>query len=80
MPPLPTLLCGVLWHETVLHEYFIEILDASTGRETCRGQIKGSDKEEVRHLALVSVNIVNTGGLLGVGSRIARVGIGEIGN
>lgn len=50
------------------------------GKETCRGQIKGSDKEEVRHLALVSVNIVNTGGLLGVGSRIARVGIGEIGN
>lgn len=28
----------------------------------------------------VSVNIVNTGGLLGVGSRVARGGIREIGN
>jgi hypothetical protein len=50
-------------------------------RETCRDQIKGSDKDEVRHLATrVSVNVVNTGGLLGVGSRVARVGTGEIGN
>lgn len=28
----------------------------------------------------VSVNIVNTGGLLGVRSRVARGGVGEIGN